>query len=178
MKIDLSILTKSIYGIIFLGICLWGSISTPNILGVKALEVPLAHKLLLSFIENDTPGCEFQTFYASQGSSSFVFPQSTFYFKSEALDLSTGDTLVIKCSKGSFFPVFIKYCGIASGNAPENFEGPYYITMWLSNPQVPETSKVHVRYVRKKGVNGKIGIKIGSKGDYRFVADQNIQFLS
>lgn len=179
MKLTFSMVTRSIYSIIFLGVCLWGSISTPDMLGIKVPKESKSNKVLLSFIENDTPACEFQTFYGSEGSGSFVFPQSTFYFKpEEILDLSSGNILVIKCSKGSFFPVFVKHCGIASGQAPDGFEGPFYISMWLSHPQVPETSKVHVRYVCKKGIDGKVGIKIGSKGDYRFVADENIQFLS
>jgi hypothetical protein len=178
MKYKLSMLSKSIFGIIFLVVCLWGSVSTPNMLGVKVQPVDQVNKVLLAFIENDTPGCEFQTFYASEGPSSFVFPQTTFNFDPKnALELSSGNRLVIKCSKGSFFPVFIQHGGRAGGVVPDSFEGPFYISMWLSYPQVPETSKVHIRYVRKKGVDGKVGIKIGSKGDYRFVADENIQFL-
>lgn len=178
MKIKLSLFKEYIYGVIFLGICLWGSVTTPHMLGGSVQGSFQSNKVFLSFIENDTPLCEFETFYGSEGSSSFIFPQSTFRFKPENfLDLSSEKMLVIKCSKGSFFPVFIKHCGIASGQAPDDFEGPFYLAMWLSNPQVPETSKVHVRYVRKKGFDGKVGIKIGDKGDYRFVADENIQFL-
>lgn len=178
MKTKLSIFMKSIYGVIFLGICLWGSVSTPHSLTFNLQDKVDSNKLLLTFIENDTPVCEFQTFYASEPSGALIFPQSKFIFApQEALDLGSGNILVIKCCKGSFFPVFIKHGGIASGQAPENFEGPFSIAMWLENPQVSETSKVRVRYVRKKGVDGKIGIKIGNKGDYRFVADENIQFL-
>jgi len=179
MRFKLSELSRFIYGIIFFGVCLWGSVATPNMLGLKKTEENLQDKVFLNFIQNDTEECEFQTFYGSEGSSSLVFPQTTFNFMNhEALDLTAGNILVIKCCKGSFFPVFIKHSGIASGQAPENFEGPFCISMWLSNPQVPETSKVHVRYVKRKGVSGKVGIKIGVKGDYRFVADENIQFLN
>ena len=178
MELKLSVLSKSVLGIVFLVVCLWGSVSTPNMLGAKLEQGDQAGKLLLAFIENDTPACEFQTFYASDASSSFVFPQTTFRFDSKkSLELSSGNMLVIKCSKGSFFPVFIQHGGPAGGVVPDNFEGPFYISMWLSYPQVPETSKVHVRYVRRKGIDGKVGIKIGAKGDYRFVADENIQFL-
>ncbi len=178
MEFKLSIVSKSVFGIIFLVVCLWGSVATPSILQAKVQQESQAGKVLLAFIENDTPACEFQTFYASEGSSSFVFPQTTFHFDpKDALELSSGNKLVIKCSKGSFFPVFIQHGGRAGGVVPDSFEGPFYISMWLSYPQVPETSKVHVRYVMKKGVDGKVGIKIGNKGDYRFVADENVQFL-
>lgn len=178
MKSKLSMLSRSIFGIIFLLVCLWGSVSTPNILGAKLEQGNQTGKVFLAFIENDTESCEFQTFYASDASSSFVFPQTTFHFDSKnALELSSGNRLIIKCSKGSFFPVFIQHAGRAGGVVPDNFEGPFYISMWLSYPQVPEASKVHVRYAIKKGVDGKVGIKIGSKGDYRFVADENIEFL-
>jgi hypothetical protein len=178
MESKLSVLSQSIFGTIFLVICLWGSVATPSTLEAKVQQGDQVGKLFLAFIENDTPACEFQTFYASDGSSSFVFPQTTFNFDAKSiLELSSGNRLVIKCSKGSFFPVFIQHGGRAGGVVPDSFEGPFYISMWLSYPQVPETSKVHVRYVIKKGVDGKVGIKIGSKGDYRFVADENIQFL-
>jgi hypothetical protein len=107
-----------------------------------------------------------------------VFAKTIFNFDIDKSPiLNTESMVVLKCSRGSFFPVFIKYSGAASGQVPEGFEGPYCLSMWLSHPQVPETSKVYVRYVVKKGTDGHIGIKIGKKGDYRFVAHKNVHFL-
>ena len=192
MKIKALGLTKCFLGILFLAICLFGAIVPAQNIGNQPISnslkkyqlsstsqyMPDGPLLKLTSIENDTENCEFKVFYGSDVSCAFIFPQTIFNFSPHRyLVLNSENMLVLKCSRGSFYPVFVKHCGIASGQAPEGYEGPYCISMWLSHPQVPETSKVYVRYVVKKETEGHIGIKIGKKGDYRFVAHQNVHFL-
>lgn len=185
---DIKVMTKCFLGILFLVICLCG-ISLPDsseaeILKRNQLSSTFHYKqqgpvVKLTSIENDTENCDFKLFYGSDTSRAFVFSKSIFNFDpKDYLVLNSEHMSVLKCSRGSFYPVFIKFCGLASGQAPDGFEGPYCLSMWLAHPQVPETSKVYVRYVVKKGTEGKVGIKIGKKGDYRFVAHQNVHFLT
>ena len=135
-------------------------------------------RLKVISVENETDSLEFQTFYGGESASALIFPQSTFHFgSSKALDLASRDTLVIKCCKGSYVPVFIQDGGIASGDIEQGYDGPFYISMWMQFPQVAESSKVHVRYAIKKGQTGTIGVKIGKKGDYRFVAYDDVKFI-
>jgi hypothetical protein len=196
MELKISIITKCFLGIVFFIVCLCGSIVPAQIdsyiksptpsnnlkkyqLSSTTQPMPEGAILKLTSVENDTENCEFKIFYGSDASSGFVFSKSLFNFDlKNSPTLNSENILVLKCSKGSFYPVFIKYCGPASGPVPDGFEGPYCLSMWLSHPQVPETSKVYVRYVIKKGAEGHVGIKIGKKGDYRFVAHQNVSFLS
>jgi hypothetical protein len=184
MELKISVISKCFLGIIFFIVCLCGSmipdqaISKKYQLSSTTPSVPEGSLLKLTSIENDTENCEFKVFYGFDASCGFVFPQSVFTIDpAKNLILNSENALVLKCSRGSFYPVFVKYCGFASGQAPDGFEGPYCISMWLAHPQVPETSKVYVRYVIKKGTDGHVGIKIGKKGDYRFVAHQNVHFL-
>ncbi len=137
------------------------------------------NRLKLISVENETESLEFQTFYGGDSASSFIFPQSTFHFAPQkALELVSRDMLVIKCCKGSYVPVFIQDGSLASGIIEPGYEGPFYISMWLQFPQAPESSKVHVRYLLKKGKIGTIGVKIGKKGDYRLVAHDDVKFIS
>jgi len=136
-------------------------------------------RLKLVSIENETDRLEFQTFYGGEAASSFIFPQTKFSFApSKAIELASKDMLIIKCCKGSYLPVFIQDGGIASGTVEQGYEGPFYISMWIQFPQVPQSSKLHVRYGVKKGQIGSIGVKIGKQGDYRFVAYDNVKFIS
>ena len=135
-------------------------------------------RLKLVGIENETDTMEFQVFYAFDGPSAFVFPQSVFkYLPEKEIGLAARNILAIKCVKGSYVPVFIQDGGYASGVAEEGFEGPFVISMWLSMPFMPETNKTHIRYVIKKGTLGTIGVRIGPKGDYRLVAYDNVKFI-
>jgi len=166
--------------IIFFTVCLIGSISDAASKTVTSVTDLAINKppLQLVAIENDTQGCEFQVFYGSEAASAFVFPQSTFHFNAQkGLPLSGKDLMIIKCCKGSFLPVFVQYGGVASGEKQNGFDGPFYLSMWLHYPQVPETSKTHVRCMIKSGTIGTIGVKIGNKGDYRFVAYDNVNFI-
>jgi hypothetical protein len=187
MELKISVVIKCFLSVSSLIVCLSGSIIPAFAVSNGSKKYQLSstqgylHEgawLKLTSVENETEACEFKIFYGSDSSSGFVFPKSIFTFDPKNyITLNSEDMLVLKCSRGSFYPVFVKHCGFASGQAPEGFEGPYCISMWLAHPQVPETSKVYVRYVIKKGTEGHVGIKIGKKGDYRFVAHQNVHFL-
>lgn len=165
--------------IVFLAICLVGCVSDASSKGV----MPVAEQITKSYIklvgiENDTQTCEFQIFYGSDVASAFVFPRSKFQFDVQnGLPLSSKDLIIIKCCKGSFLPVFVQYGGVASGEKQEGFDGPFYLSMWLHYPQVPETSKTHIRCMVKSGTTGTVGVKIGNHGDYRFVAYENVHFV-
>lgn len=165
--------------LVFFTVCVLGVTLEIN---TAVIEQAVVHRqdshIRLLGVENDTDSCEFEVYYGSGSSSAFVFPQSVFKFEvDKALPLDR-HVVVIKCCKGSFVPVYIQNGSRASGEAIQGYDGPFYISMWLSYPQVPEISKLHVRYVVKKGSQGLIGIKIGNKGDYRFVAYENVKFLS
>lgn len=138
-------------------------------------------RLEVVFIENNTQNLEFKAYQNGMTFSGMIAPMSTLLLErsnfSNPITLNDRYPLVIKCSKGSYLPVFIKDGGMASGVAPEGYHGPYYASMWLPYPQVPNSSKLHVRYVVKKDRIGKIGIKIGPKGDYRLVAHEAVEFL-
>lgn len=165
--------------IIFFVVCLFGSVSHAGPKAVVPVVDTASRALLqLAAVENDTDGCEFQLFYGSDVATAFVFPRSTFHFNAQkALPLSTKDLVIIKCCKGSFLPVFVQHGGAASGDTQVGFDGPFYLSMWLAYPQVPETSKTHIRYMVKSGTTGTIGVKIGNRGDYRFVAYENVHFI-
>lgn len=136
-------------------------------------------RLKLISVENETDGLEFQTFYGGESASSLVFPQTTFHFSpSKAIGLASNEMLVIKCCKGSFLPVFIQDGGVASGAAELGYEGPFYISMWMQYPQASTSSKINIRYLIKKGQVGTVGVRIGKKGDYRFLAYDNVKFVS
>ena len=155
----------------FVGSVLHGRFSSKKI----SVEEPTARLEFVS-LENGTDSLEFQLF-PSQGSAiGLVLPGKTLELKN-GFELSDRDPAVIKCSKGSYLPVFIKDGLSAGGIAPEGYVGPYYISMWMSYPNISEASKLNIPYVLKEGEKGKVGIKIGSRGDYRFVAGDGISFL-
>jgi hypothetical protein len=135
--------------------------------------------LSVSFVDNETQNCHFQLFYGSGAGGPVIFSQTKFLYEPQQnnLVLSPQDILVIKCVKGSFLPVFIQLGGYGSGIVPEGWQGPFCIMMWLGQPMVHDSVKVRARYCVKKGTTPSVGIKIGKKGDYRFVADKNVQFL-
>jgi len=167
----------AIASIIFLAVCIVGTrCQAGEMLMHQDDTVNIMHVVA---IENDTEQCEFQVFYGSQAASAFVAPKSIFTYQPEqALNISNAQRMmVIKCSKGSYLPVYIQFGGLASGKVTSGYDGPYYLTMWLGYPQLPENAKTHVRCLIKSGTIGKVGIKIGPKGDYRFVAYDNVEFI-
>lgn len=168
-----------ITAIIFFAICLFGTFSEIQAKMLDAEVIPNdTTGIKLIAIENDTDHCDFQIYYGSEAASAYVFPHTTFHFSQfKSLFLPSGDLLTIKCNKGPFLTVYIRYGGIASGDVEDEYSGPFYISMWLEYPQVPESSKVRVRYFVQKDKVGTIGLKIGNKGDYRFVAYENVKFV-
>ena len=133
----------------------------------------------LAGLENETDAMYFQIFSNGDESSAFVFPQSTFkYPENKEIEINSRNLITIKCSKGSYLPVFIQDGGVASGTVEDDYEGPFYVTMWLNMPNVPESLKTHVRYAVKKGQIGTVCLQIGQKGDYRLVAYDNVKFIS
>jgi len=180
MDSKISITPKLVISIIiFFAVCLFGTVAEIHAKTLNAQVVANdATGLKLIAIENDTDNCEFQIYFGSDAAAAFIFPHSTFHFgESKSLSLPSQQQLIIKCCKGSFLPVYVQYGGIASGEAEGGYDGPFYLSMWLQYPQVPETSKIHVRYMVHKDHVGTIGLKIGNKGDYRFVAYEHVKFV-
>lgn len=170
----------AISAVIFFAVCLLGTFSQASgtrILNPTSIQGDTAGIKLIN-VQNDTDICHFQLFYGSDAPIGCVFPHSTFTVDpSQSLFLPNKDLLVVKCLKGSFVPVYVQYGGKASGEAEFGYTGPFYLTMWLQYPQVPDASKVHVRFMVKKGTLGTVGLKIGNEGDYRFVAHENVKFI-
>lgn len=137
-------------------------------------------RLQLVSVENNTDGLEFQIFpplKQSAGLSLSMAPLSLVDEKGVGIALNRKHPLTIKCSKGSYRSVFIQDENAVSGNHVEGFDGPFYLSMWLPYPNVADSSKLHIPYVVAKGKYGKIGLKIGAKGDYRLVAVSDVKFI-
>lgn len=166
--------------IIFFVVCLMGSILEVQAKPLTSGYVPdETVRLKLIAVENETETMEFQIFYSFNQSQAFVFPRSTFRFMhDQQISLNPYNLLTVKCCKGSYVPVFIQDGGYASGSVEDDFEGPFYISLWLHTPNVPEANKTHVCYAIKKGQIGTIGIRIGQKGDYRLVAYEHVKFIT
>lgn len=167
--------------IIFFVVCIFGCIADIHAKTLSAGKEFAEDKVRLKLvsIENETDTLEFQIFYHFDNASAYVFPHSTFEYQVEnAIGLNPYSLLIVKCSKGTYLPVFVQDGGYASGEVEDGYDGPFYITMWLNLPSVAESNKTHIRYVVKKGEVGKIGLKIGNNGDYRFVAHENMKFLA
>ena len=128
-------------------------------------------------VENDTDYSEFKIFYGAGVSRGLLFPQTTFTFD-DPLDMTQQNaTVQLLCSKGSYLSIFVQDEGRASGEADDGYDGPYYLSMWLGYPQVNEQEKVSIRYEVAAGKVGKIGLKIGSKGECQVVALQDVKLL-
>lgn len=163
--------------VIFFMVCVFGCVFDMQAKMLVQSSMPNdTVRLQLIAIENETEYLEFKLFYGSDPAHGIIFPQSVYEIQ-KPLSLSARDTLIIKCCKGSFLPVYIQDGGRASGEVEDGYEGPFYISMWLHYPQVAESSKIHVRYAIAKGKIGSIGIKIGLKGDYRLVAHDDVKFI-
>lgn len=137
-------------------------------------------RLELVSVENSTDGLEFQIFPPLKESVGLSLSMATLFLvdeKNKGISLDKQYPLIIKCSKGSYQSVFIKDGHAISGKALDGYDGPFSISMWLPYPSVAESSKLHISYVVKKGKLGKIGIKIGPKGDYRLVAVSDVRFI-
>lgn len=172
MKLQISLLFAILVGVIVLEASILQKEHIPG----------ESHRLELVSIENMTDKLEFQVYPEGKSSAGTVFPMSTLQVKhdknnNQGLHIAGRQSVAIKCTKGSYLPVFIKDGTRASGTVPQGFEGPYSVSMWLPYQTVPEAQKVNIRYAIRKGHKGKIGVKIGTQGDYRLVAKEDIKFI-
>lgn len=162
--------------------CLWTLTYADGLTTVLENErIPgKSSRLQVVSVENNTEGLEFQIFPALKQSAGLSLPMGTLYLsdeKGQGIDLDRLYPLIITCSKGSYRSVFIKDGHATTGKALEGYDGPFCVSMWLPYPFVAESSKLHIPYVVKKGKQGKVGIKIGPKGDYRLVALSDVKFI-
>ncbi len=133
-------------------------------------------RLELVSVENGTTSSEFKVFHGVDSASGLVFPATTLTFET-ALRLNQNERIQLLCSTGSYISIYIKDEGAAGGVVEDGYDGPYYLSMWLGYPQVSEDQRVRVRYAVKSGTVGKIGIKIGSKGQCQIAALEDIKIL-
>jgi len=134
-------------------------------------------RLSVRVVENQTIHSSFKMFYANSDSLGLLSPQSIFLFKSGERFLQQDEMFCLQCVKGSFLPIFIEDEGPVSGQPPEGFHGPYYLSMWLNYPDVSDDQKEYVRYVVEIGKSGEIGIRINAKGDCQILALSHIKLL-
>lgn len=140
--------------------------------------VPYHKRLSLRAVENQTLNSSFKIFYSNSDSLALLMPQSIFLFKPAEMLLQQNESFCLQCVKGSFLPIYIKDEGKASGQAPVGFHGPYYLSMWLHYPDVPEEQKQYVRYVVKIGQQAEFCIRINPQGDCQIIALSNMELLA
>lgn len=138
---------------------------------------PYSKRLSLRAVENQTKHSLFKMFYAGSDSLGLLYPQSVFLLKPEELLLQHNEIFSIQCVKGSFLTIYVKDEGKVSGQVPEGFYGPFYLSMWLNYPDVSEDQKIYVRYAIKIGKQAECAIRINSEGDCQIIALSNMQLL-
>lgn len=135
-------------------------------------------RLCLVAIENQTEDSSFKIYIGSSGSRALVLPQTTWEMdQPNKIYLSQRTSLRIVCVKGAYETIFIHDEGTASGQAPNGYSGPYYLSMWLTHPYVNDEQKLYVRYAVKKGRVGDIGIRIDENGNCQVVAYNDVLIL-
>lgn len=139
--------------------------------------VPFQKRLSLRAVENQTLNSAFKIYYANSDSLALLAPQSIFLFKPNEMLLQQHESFCLQCVKGSFLPIYIKDEGKAGGQAPVGFHGPYYISMWLNYPNVPEEQKQYVRYVVQNDKQAEFCIRINLQGDCQIIALSNMELL-
>lgn len=139
--------------------------------------VPFQKRLSLRAVENQTINSSFKLYYSSGECIALLVPQSIFLFKPEELCWQQNELFCLQCVKGSFLPIYLKDEGRVSGQAPEGFYGPFYLSMWLNYPDVPEDQKLYVRYVVKIGQQAEFCIRINPQGDCQVIALSNMELL-
>lgn len=139
--------------------------------------VPFQKRLSLRAIENQTKNSCFKIYYSGGDSLALLAPQSIFLLQPEELFLQKHEILCLQCVKGSFLPIYVKDEGKVSGQAPEGFYGPFYLSMWLNYPDVSEDQKIYVRYVVEIGKQAECCVRINVEGDCQIVALANMQLL-
>ena len=139
--------------------------------------VPYKKRLSLRAVENQTLNSCFKIYYSNSDSLAMLTPQSIFVFKPGEMLLQQNENFCLQCVKGSFLPIYIKDEGKSAGQAPAGFHGPYYLSMWLNYPDVPEEQKQYVRYVVKLGQQAEFCIRINPQGDCQVIALSNMELL-
>lgn len=135
-------------------------------------------RLCVVAIENQTEDSSFKVYIGSSGSRALVLPQSIWEMdQPNKIYLTQRTALRIVCVKGAYETIFIHDDGTASGQAPNGYSGPYYLSMWLSYPYVNDEQKLYVRYAVKKGKIGDIGIRIDENGNCQVVAYNDVLIL-
>ena len=134
-------------------------------------------RLSLRAVENQTIHSAFKMYYSNGENIALLVPQSIFLFKPEELYLQQQEIFCLQCVKGSFLPIYLRDEGKVAGQAPDGFHGPYYISMWLNYPDVPEDQKQYVRYVVKIGHQAEFSIRINPQGDCQIIALSNMELL-
>lgn len=134
-------------------------------------------KLALRAVENQTINSTFKLFYSNSESLALLEPQSVFLLQPEELFLQPHEILCIKCIKGSFLTMYIKDEGKVSGQAPEGFYGPFYLSMWLQYPEVSDDQKQYVRYVVEHGKQAEFAVRINAHGDCQIIALKHMELL-
>lgn len=139
--------------------------------------VPFEKRLSLRAVENQTKNSSFKIYYSGGDSLALLAPQSVFILKPGELFFQQHELFCVQCVKGSFLPIYVKDEGKVSGQAPEGFFGPFYISMWLNYPDVSEDQKIYVRYVVQTGKQGEFALRINAEGDAQIIALANMQLL-
>jgi len=135
-------------------------------------------RLCLVAIENQTEDSAFKVYIGSSGTRALVLPQTTWEMdQPNKIYLTQRVSLRLVCVKGAYETIFIHDEGTASGQAPNGYSGPYYLSMWLSYPYVQDEQKLYVRYAVKKGRVGDIGVRIDDQGNCQIVAYNDVLIL-
>ena len=135
-------------------------------------------RLCLVAIENETEDSVFKAYIGSSGARALILPETTWRMDQPSkIYLTQRTALRIVCVKGAYETIFIHDEGAASGDVPNGYAGPYYLSMWLSYPYVNDEQKVYVCYAVKKGRIGDIGVKIDANGECHIVAYNDVIIL-
>ena len=164
-----------VYGIILGLLCLSQSIN--GAFAEPGEFVPFSSRLSLRAVENQTTYSSFKIYYANSDSLALLVPKTVFLLQPDELFLQENEVLCLQCVQGSFLPIYIKNEGKVSGQAPEGYFGPFYLSMWLEYPLVAEDRKTYVRYVIKNGCHGEVGVRVNAQGECQIIALSNIQLV-
>ena len=139
--------------------------------------VTFTDRLSLRVVQNQTMNSSFKLFYAGSDCLGYIFPKDVLTLQPSELFMQQDEKICLWCVKGSFLPIYIKDEGRCSGQAPLGYHGPYYMSMWLDQPDVSDEQKIHVRYIVEFNKRGEIGIRIDPTGNCQILALNNMKLL-
>ena len=92
----------------------------------------------------------------------------------------SGATRLNFISRSEEFPsLYFEFGGYASGRCPDGYEGPFFVSVWSGNADIPETEKMVYRYCQKKETEaGLLGFRIKPDGVPEVFATSNTQIIS